>query len=410
MPNGSPRPIRSPSCDRTSSASPASTATSPGAAGQRPSRSRCAQASGFAISITSPQGARSEHPAGLQLGGGRCWSSGRTSWASVSSSRAPGSSTALFGRTSQVRPVRTLRSSSSLPTSSPGWRRACSWSGSTAASTYRRTSTPPTCRRWPSVPPPTRRPSSSRWAPPRRSPTTLDGIVADSSASGVRAPRGHPGRGLARPRRPRPASRLTSAAGELRVPDLALASLRGADRRRTWLLALSEPLLLVALAVPLGVAGRARPSPWALVRAWLPAGLPVPVPAYAVLASVAVVACAIAVCVVSTRAVLARSLADQLSGQARPRPAGRLAVLVALALVALTLVLVVAALTRPAGGATDAADLGAAAADRRRHGARRCRPAPARPHGRARRPARGVGFLAVRPSRAARSAPSSCSP
>lgn len=191
-------------------------------------------------------------------------------------------------------------------------------------------------------------------------------------------------------------SRLTSAAGELRVPDLALASLRGADRRRTWLLALSEPLLLVTLAVPVGVAGGAALT-WALVRAWLPAGLPVPVPAYAVLASVAVLACAIAVCVVSTRAVLVRSLADQLSGQARPRPAGRLAVLVALALVVLTLVLVAAALTRPAGGATDAADLvlplliaavlGLAAAAGTRAAARAL----------ARRPARGVaGFLAVR--------------
>jgi len=151
-------------------------------------------------------------------------------------------------------------------------------------------------------------------------------------------------------------SRLTSAAGELRVPDLALASLRGADRRRTWLLALSEPILLVALAVPVGLAGGAALT-WALVRAWLPAGVPVPVPAYAVLACVAVVACAVAVCVLSTRAVLARSLADQLSGQARPRPVGRLAVLGAIVLVALTLVLVGAALTRPAGGATDAADL-----------------------------------------------------
>ena len=191
-------------------------------------------------------------------------------------------------------------------------------------------------------------------------------------------------------------SRLTSAAGELRVPDLALASLRGADRRRTWLLALSEPILLVALAVPVGLAGGAALT-WALVRAWLPAGVPVPVPAYAVLACVAVVACAVAVCVLSTRAVLARSLADQLSGQARPRPVGRLAVLGAIVLVALTLVLVGAALTRPAGGATDAADLvlplliaavlGLAAAGGARAAARSL----------ARRPARGVaGFLAVR--------------
>ncbi|HEX5916627.1 MAG TPA: FtsX-like permease family protein [Nocardioides sp.] len=190
--------------------------------------------------------------------------------------------------------------------------------------------------------------------------------------------------------------RLTSAAGELRVPDLALASLRGADRRRTWLLALSEPLLLVALAVPVGIAGGAALT-WALVRAWLPTGVPVPTPAYVVLACIAVVACAVAVCVVSTRAVLSRSLADQLSGQARPRPAGRLAVLGAVALVALTVVLVVAALTRPSGDATDAADLalplliaavlGLAAAGGARAAARAL----------ARRPARGIaGFLAVR--------------
>ncbi|WP_210437659.1 FtsX-like permease family protein [Nocardioides xinjiangensis] len=190
--------------------------------------------------------------------------------------------------------------------------------------------------------------------------------------------------------------RLTSAAGELRVPDLALASLRGADRRRTWLLALSEPLLLVALAVPAGIAAGAGLT-WALVRAWLPPGVPVPVPAYAVLACVAVVGCAVAVCVVSTRAVLARTLADQLSGQARPRPAGRPAVLAALVLVALTLALVVAALSRPSGGATDAADLvlplliaavlGLAAAGGARAGAAAL----------ARRPPRGVaGFLAVR--------------
>ncbi|MCP3421417.1 FtsX-like permease family protein [Nocardioides pinisoli] len=191
-------------------------------------------------------------------------------------------------------------------------------------------------------------------------------------------------------------SRLTSAAGELRVPDLALASLRGADRRRTWLLALSEPLLLVVLAVPVGIAGGAALT-WALVRSWLPAGVPVPLPPYVVVACAAVVACAVAVCVVSTRAVLARSLADQLSGQARPRPAGRLAVLGSVALVALTVVLVVAALTRPSGGATDAADLalplliaavlGLGAAGGARAAARAL----------ARRPARGVaGFLAVR--------------
>ena len=53
-------------------------------------------------------------------------------------------------------------------------------------------------------------------------------------------------------------SRLTTAAGDLRVPDLALASLRGANRPRVWLLAVAEPVLLVVIALPLGVAAGDR--------------------------------------------------------------------------------------------------------------------------------------------------------
>lgn len=151
-------------------------------------------------------------------------------------------------------------------------------------------------------------------------------------------------------------SRLTSAAGELRVPDLALASLRGADRRRVWRLALGEPLLLVVLAVPLGLAGGVGLT-WWLIRAWLVPGLPLRIPVAAGLAAIAVVACSLVVCVLAIRAVLARSLAEQLTGQARPRATGRAVVAGVLVLVALTLVLVTAAISRPAGGATDSADL-----------------------------------------------------
>ena len=151
-------------------------------------------------------------------------------------------------------------------------------------------------------------------------------------------------------------SRLTSAAGELRVPDLALASLRGADRRRVWRLALAEPLLLVVLAVPLGLAGGVGIT-GLLIRAWLVPGLPLRIPVAAALTAAAVVACAVTVCVLAIRTVLARSLAEQLTGQARPRATGRAVVAGVAVLVALTLVLVTAAISRPAGGVTDSADL-----------------------------------------------------
>ena len=100
------------------------------------------------------------------------------------------------------------RPTSSLPTSSPGWRRACSWSGSTAASTCRPTWTPPTCRRWPSVPPRTRRPQQLAVGTAAEiSNNDLDGIVADVERERrVRAPRGHPGRGLAASSSPSPCS------------------------------------------------------------------------------------------------------------------------------------------------------------------------------------------------------------
>ncbi|KAA1429244.1 FtsX-like permease family protein [Nocardioides antri] len=190
-------------------------------------------------------------------------------------------------------------------------------------------------------------------------------------------------------------SRLTSAAGDLRVPDLALASLRGASRRRVWLLALGEPLLLVVIALPLGVLAGVGLTQW-LVRSWLAPGLPLPLPPVAGLTVLAVTAAAVGVCALAVRGVLTRTLADQLTGHQRPRKAGRSAVLGILVLVAATLVVATLALTRT-GGATDASDLvlpvlvaatfGGAATAGARAGAARLA---------ARRPRGTVVFLAVR--------------
>ena len=47
--------------------------------------------------------------------------------------------------------------------------------------------------------------------------------------------------------------RLLNAASELRVPELALASLRGVTARRLWGLGLAEPVAVLLVATPLGV-------------------------------------------------------------------------------------------------------------------------------------------------------------
>lgn len=190
-------------------------------------------------------------------------------------------------------------------------------------------------------------------------------------------------------------SRLTTAAGDLRVPDLALASLRGANRRRVWLLATAEPLLLVAIAVPLGVAAGIGLT-GVLIRAWLTPGLPLPLPTAAPLTVAGVTAAAVAVCTLAVRDVLSRTLADQLSGHQRPRRPGRVTAVAVLVLVGVTVVVITAALTR-GGGGTDAGDLilpvliaatfGVAATG----AARSAAAALAR-----RRPLGTVGFLAVR--------------
>jgi hypothetical protein len=68
--------------------------------------------------------------------------------------------------------------------------------------------------------------------------------------------------------------RLLMAAADLRLPELALASLRGLGRRQMWALGLSEPVSLLVLSLPVGgVVGIGLSL--ALVRWWLvPAGPP----------------------------------------------------------------------------------------------------------------------------------------
>jgi hypothetical protein len=127
--------------------------------------------------------------------------------------------------------------------------------------------------------------------------------------------------------------RLLMAAADLRLPEIALASLRGLTRRQLWRLGLAEPLTVLAISVPIGGAIGVALSVL-LVRWWLVPGLPLPLPWTAWLAGLMVVVAAFGVAVLAVGLVLRVSLSEQLTGVRRPHASSRASVLAQLLLVA----------------------------------------------------------------------------
>ena len=150
--------------------------------------------------------------------------------------------------------------------------------------------------------------------------------------------------------------RLLNAASELRVPELALASLRGVTARKLWGLGLAEPLTLLLLATPLGIAFGLGLSV-VLVRSWLVPGLPLPLPAASWLAAGLVLLASFAVACVAVGLVVRESLASQLSGVRRPVAARRWSVIAQLTLVALAVATLASKLSASGPGEPDATDL-----------------------------------------------------
>jgi hypothetical protein len=150
-------------------------------------------------------------------------------------------------------------------------------------------------------------------------------------------------------------SRLLTAAADLRISEIALASLRGAGTRRTWTLALAEPLTLLAIAAPIGIALGVASS-WLLVRLWLVPSLPLPLPSLSWVAAGLVIAIAALVVVLATGTTLRRTLAMMLAGIKRPGRGPRAIRVGTHALIALALIIPISTLT---GGRTapDATDL-----------------------------------------------------
>ena len=150
--------------------------------------------------------------------------------------------------------------------------------------------------------------------------------------------------------------RLLMAAADLRLPELALASLRGLDRRRMWQLGLSEPITLLAIAVPLSV-GVGLGMALGLMRWWLVPGLPMPLPAVALLTGGAVVLATLGVAVLAVAMVLRVTLSDQLTGVRRPRRTSRVGMVLQLVLVATALAVLASKLSAGAPGDPDVTDL-----------------------------------------------------
>ena len=150
--------------------------------------------------------------------------------------------------------------------------------------------------------------------------------------------------------------RLLNAASELRVPELALASLRGVTERKLWGLGLAEPLVVLLIAIPLGVAFGLGLS-ILLVRSWLAPGLPIPVPWASWVAAALVLVAAFVVACVAVGLVVRDSLASQLSGVRRPVAAHRWSVIAQLTLVALAVATLASKLTAGGPGEPDATDL-----------------------------------------------------
>jgi putative ABC transport system permease protein len=151
-------------------------------------------------------------------------------------------------------------------------------------------------------------------------------------------------------------SRLLAAAMSLRRGELALASLRGYNRRQLWFVGMLEPLVILAVATPLGVV-LGYVATRALARQWLVAHLPVPFVLASGIAALGVVLVTALVAAVVVRDAVSEPLSAQIAGVRRPARAGRGTVVVRLALVALAAAALVTAASRSHPQNPDATDL-----------------------------------------------------
>ena len=129
---------------------------------------------------------------------------------------------------------------------------------------------------------------------------------------------------------------LVSTAAQARRPHVALAKLRGQSGAQVLRFALSEPFLVVAVAVPVGVAiavGAAHVA----ARGWLHPGIPVAPDTVTWVALALVVLAALTASTAAALTVIREPLASSLAASVRARPASRLSLVLRSAVVAVAL-------------------------------------------------------------------------
>jgi putative ABC transport system permease protein len=141
----------------------------------------------------------------------------------------------------------------------------------------------------------------------------------------------------------------------LRRGELALASLRGYRRRRLWFLGMTEPLLILVAAAPVGIA-LGYVAARTLARQWLIPGLPVPFVLASGLSAVGVLVATGLVAAGVVWVAVSEPLSAQI-GERRPTPPGRLALVVRLTLLAAAAAALITAWSRSGATAPDAVDL-----------------------------------------------------
>ena len=141
--------------------------------------------------------------------------------------------------------------------------------------------------------------------------------------------------------------RLLSAAADQRRSEVALASIRGLSGRQMWAFGLAEPLTVMALATPLGIA-LGYGAAVGLGQLWLIDGVPVSLGTGSIVAAVVVFVCAVGATVLSVGRALSEPLSSQLAGVRRPTKSSRWAFVAKAALLVTAGVVVAGSITTKA--------------------------------------------------------------
>lgn len=143
---------------------------------------------------------------------------------------------------------------------------------------------------------------------------------------------------------------LVASAAQIRRPYVALAKLRGHSTGQVLRFALSEPYLVVALAVPLAVA-LAWGTALLVARTWLTPGIPVTPDAVAISALAAVTVAALVSAAAAALGVVREPLSSALASAVRARPSSRWSLVMRSAVVAVAVASVAQLLTSGDGSA-----------------------------------------------------------